>query len=685
MSIYFNTITRSLFILVIISVSIHPLFSQTSVNTISQLRALSPGASSQVAVLGYYEPGDWGNQRIYNWAGTSTVPDNEGTVIQPNSGGNGRWIMVVTENYYDVKWFGAAPEHYGENARMDNQFPILSCINAVMSTTHKTVLISNGIYITTGVIRLTGSQYNGLRLRGVPWSTNNGITTFGDIYDISNSDNWTKPNYNAPISVIKRSNGETDYRHIIQIGTTDQTELTNDILIEDIVIHGNKQGSPSSDGHGLLLNYYDKVGNLGVIIRNVAVDSNRASGFSFFAAGILADNILYCDGGDIMGQHGIQGFGSSFDHEPAVIKNVESWGRGRGMGIDFASGSQFILDHFFVHNNQYGMKTAGEHVEIYNGTFQNNNPPPGFYGFSSRQRVEGTKHDIFIMDNVVLKDNVFLMYRGEYPNGKKFGNVQLTGKYMAGISHSRFWKFEIEGVDGALNSVPAAIRTAEMAAATPHAPDDVGVTFHNLIVKNNNAEGVRADGAPITRIKSGRIYNNTDVGYFQRGIDGVSILANIEIFGNSEPFATNNGIIKYTNIVDGQGNPIIPPGNAIRLPESNIITASVNGTSNVTLTFEGTTTQPGRNISSVRLYQYVPGSENPLNNLSDIHLGTFSGPGPHEHTVTGLQEGTLYRFYTIAVDNAGDEGIEPLDFDGNMQGFTVEIHNIPLQSGWNKI
>lgn len=80
--------------------------SSTVLDSIAQLRALTPAFADNVTVRGYYAKSDGGGGSFY-WDTPSVVPDNGGTVIQPNAGGTGRWIRYWSGEKIDVKWFGA--------------------------------------------------------------------------------------------------------------------------------------------------------------------------------------------------------------------------------------------------------------------------------------------------------------------------------------------------------------------------------------------------------------------------------------------------------------------------------------------------------------------------------------------------------------------------------------------------
>lgn len=71
------------------------------VSTIADLKALS-GAQlvGQVYVLGYYVAGDLGGG-LFNWDGASSATANEGTIVQPNAGGVGRWMRLYQQPLLD--------------------------------------------------------------------------------------------------------------------------------------------------------------------------------------------------------------------------------------------------------------------------------------------------------------------------------------------------------------------------------------------------------------------------------------------------------------------------------------------------------------------------------------------------------------------------------------------------------
>lgn len=82
-----------------------------SIDNISSLRAIEGRKEKQqIRVLGYYTLGDIGDIPSYYWDPKSTLTDNGGSVIKPNStSGAGRWVWGSVE-YINPKWFGAVAD-----------------------------------------------------------------------------------------------------------------------------------------------------------------------------------------------------------------------------------------------------------------------------------------------------------------------------------------------------------------------------------------------------------------------------------------------------------------------------------------------------------------------------------------------------------------------------------------------
>ena len=117
------------------------------VDSISALRALTPTTGDLAELTGYYLPGDGGGGNFY-WDGASTAPDNNGTVIQPDSHPtSGRWKRVITAPI-DVSWFGAKGD-----GLTDDTAAITSAVT--VATTGSVIFASRGIYVISTGLNLT--------------------------------------------------------------------------------------------------------------------------------------------------------------------------------------------------------------------------------------------------------------------------------------------------------------------------------------------------------------------------------------------------------------------------------------------------------------------------------------------------------------------------------------------------
>lgn len=77
----------------------------TNVATIAKLRLFAGSGTATANVAGYYAPNDGGGG-LYVWNSTSTAADNGGTIIAPNAGGTGRWLLQY-DGVISVTQFGA--------------------------------------------------------------------------------------------------------------------------------------------------------------------------------------------------------------------------------------------------------------------------------------------------------------------------------------------------------------------------------------------------------------------------------------------------------------------------------------------------------------------------------------------------------------------------------------------------
>lgn len=130
------------------------------VASISALKAISVASLTlgySVNLLGYYLPGDGGGGLFY-YDPSDSSSDNQGTVIQPNSG-TGRWLRDYS-GYVNVRWFGAKGD-----GLTDDTTAFQAAFNAVQGTYSTRdkggVFIPQGVYLigSTIQVNITGSDY----------------------------------------------------------------------------------------------------------------------------------------------------------------------------------------------------------------------------------------------------------------------------------------------------------------------------------------------------------------------------------------------------------------------------------------------------------------------------------------------------------------------------------------------
>ena len=120
--------------------------------TITELRAIT-GALAQtvVKVLGHTTIGDGGAGDFY-FDGASSQTDDDGTIIQPDEGGVGRWIRIFNGDV-DVRWFGAVNDSVTDS--------ILQIQAAVDNYLNVTVGDDGGFFISASIILSDGHKLRG--------------------------------------------------------------------------------------------------------------------------------------------------------------------------------------------------------------------------------------------------------------------------------------------------------------------------------------------------------------------------------------------------------------------------------------------------------------------------------------------------------------------------------------------
>ena len=223
------------------------------VDTIADLRNVSPTSKAAVSVKGYFSAGD-AFIRTYIWDENAMAMDNLGTVIESNVTPDGRWLLAIEGPYVDCRIFGVIA---GGDPTTSNS--ALSGLISYCTNYKRTAYFSSGsYYLTSG-----GSLTVGCAIKAdkdLRINSNNGeytltitnpdfdvVNTFagtGLKLKLSGSDNWA--NTIIPMTAWDRATKGYDIstaRYILRLnnGSTvyDWTGVATELekIICDIGIH----------------------------------------------------------------------------------------------------------------------------------------------------------------------------------------------------------------------------------------------------------------------------------------------------------------------------------------------------------------------------------------------------------------------------------------------------------------
>lgn len=118
---------------------------KATVDTIADLRNLTPLPGASVDVLGYYERGDGGGGPKRIWMegqSAGTYIDNGGSIILPTNGdGSAAWLIDTELCAPDIRWFGASSTETAENNTT-------SINNALAASSSGIVSVNDGEFLT---------------------------------------------------------------------------------------------------------------------------------------------------------------------------------------------------------------------------------------------------------------------------------------------------------------------------------------------------------------------------------------------------------------------------------------------------------------------------------------------------------------------------------------------------------
>ncbi|MHB9139916.1 MAG: glycosyl hydrolase family 28-related protein, partial [Victivallaceae bacterium] len=192
-------------ILIIVSVMVSALSSWgdiVSLSTVNDLRSTAGGSGWAAIVRGHTYVNKGGG--IFVWDSSSTVTDNDGTVIQVTGVPTGRWVRQINDKKVNVEWFGAYP-----NGTVDCTTAFRNAITATGNQGH--------LYIPTGRYKVTGTleiPYSGFNVTGDGMDASNVIfqpTANGTLFLIRNAGQLVTNNRFAQ---LRLSSSDTTYRKV---------------------------------------------------------------------------------------------------------------------------------------------------------------------------------------------------------------------------------------------------------------------------------------------------------------------------------------------------------------------------------------------------------------------------------------------------------------------------------------
>lgn len=229
------------------------------VDTMAALKALNGTAlAGMVQVLGYYTIGDMGGG-IYYWSGASSATPNYGSIIQPNAGGVGRWLLKHSGTINVCQWGAKVDGSTDDKVYIQELLDILAIDSG---RTIKVVEWPNGSCNFTPPLILAHwnsgtslyDQITGVTLRGLGGRTAN-VTT-----------STLVPNSAAQAAII------------IQRGTG--------ITIENLSFLGKNVISPTASNTGVETTWY----NSGAACSTNAFSPHCGIAFDPFDSGVAGGN-----------------------------------------------------------------------------------------------------------------------------------------------------------------------------------------------------------------------------------------------------------------------------------------------------------------------------------------------------------------------------------------------------------
>jgi hypothetical protein len=637
------------------------LFSQVTVNSITELRGVNPGTNQTAQVRGYYEPDDGGGG-LFRWDATNTAEDNYGTIIRSSVVSNGRWKRDYSGfDHINVLWFGAKGDNIPDAT---NHLRIQAALDYAASTVKK-VFLPIGIYQISNSIRLT-ELHNNLLFFGKINYTHDRISR-----SASHNITWSPHEYFRVVdennsSVIKAADyGFKENAYVVRVDHSGG-DMISGIHLRDFAINGNLENNPNG---GTTLFLYGRKNSIGMFIENLATYNSPAGGIMSYQSNVNITNFLAysCY---------FQGLGTRGDAS-GYYKNVEIHNTGFGgppygySGINFQQdGIKHTLVNAHVHHCWSGQKITAPEVSIFNSVYE--------YNFEKGINIFAAgDNGVFHFDKIVVRHN------GNVGAHLNYGDITI-GKiesYDNGID-------DTYGAWGGLilAGVVADTVIVKDQKSNSHGNYSLrvgGADIKYVEIANNSKLGIDLLSGSTLTLRSGKILNNRDFGV-QLGDNSTLYAYNLLVGDNQETPSQNKyefwdpwntARIEYSNI--DFSNSVISPNNRIRVNSisevSNTTIVSPSGNKLYViedgLLFQALASSPHAAVRAVQFF------------ANDLMIGEVNEE-PYELTFFNLAEGK-YTLKAIALftDNSRAES--------NTVMITVKSRRTTqiflLHQGWNTI
>jgi hypothetical protein len=689
-TLHFQRITIFISAFFIISSS---LFSQVTVNSINELRGVNPGTNQTAQVRGYYEPGDWGDARVYDWIPADNRNPNNGTIISSiSSSSQGRWVMRVIEGYYSPLWFGAKRN---DESFENNDIIFQKTIDtAIHDNVNRVFVHIPGVYWFkrregSSSIRIS-ELHNGLEFFGIL------NLQFLDKYQGTGSSEWVYDGVDEkfPIVDVEKS---VVLKKVPRIGP-DLLDKSKDLRLIGFFHNGGEKlnnikfrnfaTDGSSELHeglsDIFVLAFENVEN--ITFDNIASFESGGIGLSIYSNNITVKNYLAY----LCYYQGItQSSYGNFIPEGNYYENIRVWGNGfwgggfmdgfGGSGFNMSQGAATVRNVHMHHNSLGGKTSIGskgplnmvgvrtEWNKIHGWTDQGDSPDleywiDDYYAYHNGGfglRLLGQKGKIHL-GSVTAVNNGHAFYR------EWGGNIHLSGEDNKETL-----------------TVRKLVARDQVENTTGNYSVRIGgnVVIDYLEVLNNQSlnqtSGVIVSGK--NHIRSGLISNNRSSGILL-DTDAELYLFNVR-FGHE-----GNRMQSYRDVYDTGNSTLYFSGLDFSHSIANT-KISVNTTyeiSNVTLinhrtntilfsedeiTIEAYASSPTHDVSRIEFYS------------DDILIGSVTGP-PYTLKLQGFEPG---RYTIIAVATFADNSQETSNSITLTLYSRSKSQQIYLQRGWNMV